>query len=106
MTDQPFETKLANRRATNGESTQIAKSTKRSRGESLRRPAWSTKPTEPTAPASSAIRAAARRGPRKPLSGPSQLTSEVMSPRPLKLISSDRHVAHSFFQLGYSGHFF
>ena len=48
-TDQRFETTSANTRATNGESTQIVKSTSRIR-ELLRRPAWSIKPSEPAAP--------------------------------------------------------
>src|ERR1700724_947720 len=88
-TDQRFETTSANTRATNGESTQIVKSTSRIR-ESLRRPAWSIKPSEPAAPASAAIRAVARRRPRNPRSGLPWLTSEVGSPRPLMLIDLSR----------------
>src|SRR6202158_2409233 len=88
-TDQRFETTSANTRATNGESTQIVKSTSRIR-ESLRRPAWSIKPSEPAAPASTAIRAAARRRPRNPPSGLPRLTSEVILPRPLMLIDLSR----------------
>ncbi len=66
-TDHLFETTLTNARAMNGESTQSAKSTSRSR-EGLRRPAQSIKPTEPTAPTGTAMRAAARRRPRHPRS--------------------------------------
>src|SRR5258708_4422399 len=69
MNDQPFEAMLASARTTNGESTQIAKSAVSSPGECLRRPVWSSKPTDPTAPINSAIRAAARSTLRNRASG-------------------------------------
>src|SRR5438270_849080 len=57
--DQRCEVKLAQNSATNGETTQIAISTTRS-WEGLRLVARSKNPTEPTAPATTAIEAAVR----------------------------------------------
>src|SRR6267143_1413927 len=80
---------LANTRAMKGESTQSAKRTSRRR-EGLRWPAWSIKPTEPTAPASTAIRAAAWRKPRNPPSVLLRLTLEVISPRPFRQFTGQK----------------
>ena len=60
IADQLFASKLAKKRATNGESTQSAKSISRSR-DSLWRPVQSIKPSEPRAPAGIETGAKARR---------------------------------------------
>ena len=78
----------------NGESTQIAKRTSRNQiREGLRRPAQSIKASEPPAPATTAVRATARKWPRNPPSGLPGLTLEPISRHPLMLIDlSWRHL--------------
>src|SRR2546422_1412121 len=83
-TDQRFATMFAHARATNGDSTHRTKRTSRRRG--VLRPARSVKPTEPTAPATTAIRAPARSRSRNPPSGLPRFALEVMSPGPFMLI--------------------
>jgi hypothetical protein len=56
---QRFETMLAQARATNGDRTQITKRTRRKRG--VRSLARNIKPSDPAAPAPTAIRASARK---------------------------------------------